>query len=72
MNKKQKEEQFDLFTEAFHEVVVPELQEIKEDIKDIKERVGLVETSLEKIGDRLDRHGKSIEDLENSKLAATC
>ena len=71
MNKKQKEEQYKLFAEAFHEVVVPEMTimkedigELKEDVKDIQERVGRIETKLDKIDDRLDRHGVALDNHE--------
>ena len=64
MNKKQKEGQYKLFAEAFHEVVVPELAELKDDMKDVKDRVGRIETKLDKIDDRLDRRGVALDNHE--------
>ena len=64
MNKKQKEEQYKLFAEAFHEFVVPKLVELKDDMKDVKDRVGRIETKLDKIDDRLDRHGVALDNHE--------
>ena len=57
MNKKQKDEQYKLFAEAFHEVVVPELQ-------DTNIRLDRIENKLDKIEDRLDRHGKTLDNHE--------
>lgn len=74
MNKKQKEEWFKLFAEAFHEVVIPILETLatKDDLNEVKERLGGVENRLEKveyrldkIDDRLDRHGKILDKHEN-------
>lgn len=70
MNKRQKDEQYKLFADAFHEVVVPllentatkdDLRGLKEDMKDVKERVYRIETKLDKIDDRLDRQGKTLD-----------
>ncbi len=51
MNKKQKEEQYKLFADAFHEVVVPLFENTasKEDMEDIKSRLDRVETKIDKI-----------------------
>ena len=53
MNKKQKEEQYKLFTKAFHEVLAPELTDIKgnitefkEEVKDVNRRIGKLETRV--------------------------
>ena len=55
MDKKQEETTYKLFAKAFHEVVSPDIQEIKEDISVIKERLG-------KMDERMDRHGKALDD----------
>ena len=50
------------FAEAFREVVLPHLEELKEDMKDVKDRLFKVEEGLIKIDDRLDRHGLALDD----------
>ncbi len=63
VNKKQKEEQYKLFADAFHEVVVPLLEDVatKEDLDKVADRL---ERRLDKIDDRQDRHGRKLEDHE--------
>ena len=85
MNKKQKDEQLKLFAEAFHEVVLPLLENMatKDDIRAIRENMATkddiravreematkddidrIELKLVNIDDRLDRHGKSLDNYE--------
>lgn len=68
---------YDVFSKAFHEVVAPELEDIrvnmatKKDVKEVKDTVDNIEARTErierqlfKINDRLDRHGKTIDNHE--------
>ena len=72
MNKKQKDEQLKLFAEAFHEVVLPLLENMatKDDIRAVREEMATkddidrIELKLVNIDDRLDRHGKSLDNYE--------
>ncbi len=66
MNKNQKEEQYKLFADAFHEVVPPLLEDLatKEDMEDVKSRLERVEMKIDKIDDRLDRQGKTLDNHE--------
>jgi len=63
MNRKQKEEQFKLFADAFYEVVPPLLENLatKDDLNNAVDRL---ERRIDKIDDRLDRHGKILDDHE--------
>lgn len=63
MNKQQKEDMLKLFSEAFHEVVIPVLEKmnkrldnIEKDIKEIKKTVKMHEK-------RLDHHAVQIDRL---------
>ena len=68
MNKKQKEETIEVFAEAFHEVVVPVVEELKEDIKKLDDKVESINRSLIQITDhqanKLDNNEKRIKKLE--------
>jgi hypothetical protein len=55
---------YDTFAKAFHEVVVPELDQIKEDVKETNTRLGRVEEKLVKIDDSLDRHAATLDNHE--------
>ena len=59
MNKKQKEEQYELFSKAFHEVVPPMLENLAN-----KDDIDRIERKLDKMEDRLDKHGKTLENHE--------
>lgn len=63
MTKRQKEEQIKLFSEAFHEVVVPLLENLvtKDDLNMAVDRL---EDKIEKGNDRMDRHGKILDQYE--------
>ena len=75
MDKKQ-EEQYKLFAKAFHEVVPPLLKNMatKDDIKTIREEmvtkddlnkaVYKIESRIDKIDDRMDRHGKILDNQD--------
>lgn len=71
MDKKAKKETLDLFAEAFHEVVVPELETIKEvmatkeDIDRIGRKLVKIDDNLERYGNRLDNHEKRITKVES-------
>ena len=62
----------DIFAKAFHEVVVPLLENMatKDDVKDIKENmatkddVDRIELKLVKIEDKLDRHDAKLDNHE--------
>ena len=59
MNKKQKEEQYELFADAFHEVVVPLLENLA-----TKDGIDRIERKIDKSNDRSDRHGKTLDGHE--------
>ncbi|KKQ51864.1 MAG: hypothetical protein UT19_C0005G0047 [Candidatus Woesebacteria bacterium GW2011_GWB1_39_10b] len=63
MNKKQKEEQIKFFVDAFHEVVIPVLDNLATK-DDLNQAVDKIERRIDKIDDRLDRHGKMLGDHE--------
>lgn len=63
MDKKSKEEIYKLFSDAFHEVVPPLLEDATEKLAK-SEEVFRLEEKIEKINDRLDRHGKQLENHE--------
>lgn len=75
MNKKQKEETVEIFAEAFREVVVPVLEEMKKDFNDLRQDVHHLDDKVEGISrrliqvtdhhaNRLDNHEKRIGKLE--------
>ncbi len=69
MTKKQKEELLQVFSEAFHEVVPPLLDDLKEDItNDLGERIDQLDRKIFNATDphsiRLDNHKKRIDILE--------
>ena len=78
MNKKDKEEIFSLFGEAFREVILPSLEDIqeqietrasKEDIDRLERQKYAKEDQIERLGNRVDNHEKRLEKLElKSKL----
>lgn len=60
-----------VFVKVFKDVVEPGLNSLTEkvdnladDMTDVKDRLGRIEHRLEKIDDRLDRHGKVQDDLQ--------
>lgn len=67
MDKKQKEEQTRFFADAFEEVVVPVLDEMKNDITGIKDEMATkddidrLEVRLTKKDDHLERHDKKLD-----------
>ncbi len=73
MDKKHNEQQYKLFAEAFHEVVIPELKEIKNDLTTLLKRTDNIEVKISKIDDKLDRHDSRIDSHEKriSKLELT-
>ncbi|OGY10709.1 MAG: hypothetical protein A3A58_01640 [Candidatus Blackburnbacteria bacterium RIFCSPLOWO2_01_FULL_41_27] len=65
MDKKQREEWFEMFGQAFREVMIPVLQDLKEELTNkIEEETERIEDKLDKHTDRMDRHGKKLEDLD--------
>ncbi len=64
MDKKQKEETTKIFAEAFHEVVVPELEKITERLIEVGEGVDTLNRKFDAQQDRMDRHGKQLENHE--------
>lgn len=70
MNKKQKDDQYKLFADAFHDVVPPLLENLATK-DDLNKAVDRVERKLEKIDSRLDRHGKMLDDHEKKLKKVT-
>lgn len=83
MEKRQKDETLDLFAEAFHEVVVPALEDIKTEIKELKtdltSQIDRLDNKVEMYtrkfvqvtdhqGDKLDNHEKRIKRLESKRI----
>lgn len=83
MKKRQKDKTLDLFTEAFHEVVVPVLQdfkaEVKAEFKEVKDNIDKLDNKVEMYtrkfvqvtdhhGDKLDNHEKRIRRLESKRI----
>lgn len=71
MDKKQREEILEVFSEGFHEVVVPELEKINsrlgtigEDIKDVKMTTDSLDRKFDAQQNRMDRQGKQLEKHE--------
>lgn len=62
MNK-DKEEVYKIVAEAVHEVVIPQFEKIEEKMA-TKEDIDRLERKLDAQQDRLDRHGKKLEDHE--------
>lgn len=73
MDKKQKEEWFELFGQAFREVMIPVLENLEEKLTKkidvVDERAERIEDKLDKHTDRMDRHGKKLEDLDERVIA---
>lgn len=67
MNQKQKEETIEIFAEAFHEVVVPVLEDLatKKDLKMVGDRLGRVEGSLDGVEERLGGVEERLDTLDN-------
>jgi len=65
MNKKQKEETIEVFAEAFHDVVVPVLEDLK---KELKNDINRLDDKVEAINRRLiqvtDHHSEKIDNHE--------
>lgn len=82
MDKKHKEEFLEVFSEAFQDVVMPVLEDMHQDISQLKENVnGLkedmedVQTTLRRMethqdhqSAKLDNHGKRIAKLEQERV----
>lgn len=74
MNKKQNDEHFfKLFSQAFHDVVVPELEEIKERLEKTatKEDIDTLDRKYNALRDGVDNHEKRIEKLEEQASIAS-
>ena len=80
--KKKKDKQYKFFADAFHEVVVPLLENMatKDDVKDmankddidkINSRLVKIDDKLERYGNRPDGHEKRITKLENKVAIAS-
>ena len=63
MSKNDKDKMLEAFSEAFHEVVPPLLQDLESRLAS-KEDLDRIERKLDAQQDRLDRHGKEIGDHE--------
>lgn len=63
MDKKSKEEIYKLFSDAFHEVVPPLLENMEERLAS-KEDIDRIERKMDSHQDRMDRHGKQIDEHE--------
>lgn len=63
MNKKQKEETIKVFSEAFHEVVIPALEDMEERLASKKD-LDRIERKLDATIDRMDRHGKQLKNYD--------
>ncbi|MEK7550192.1 MAG: hypothetical protein AAB535_00190 [Patescibacteria group bacterium] len=77
MNKKDKQDFYDLFGESFREVVLPELEKIdnrldviESDLKGVKMTTESLDRKSEAQQTRLDRHGKNIETLKHKFVTA--
>lgn len=70
MNKKQKEENLEVFVEAFHEVLVPVLETLatKEDLKKLDARVNTIEEHLNTVEENL---GNKIDTLNRRLITIT-
>jgi hypothetical protein len=70
MNKKQKEEFIELFSQSFKEVVLPSLEDMQTDINELKETTYRIEERLEKHDNHLERHDTKLDNHEKriSKL----
>lgn len=74
MTKKDKGEFTTLVTDALNEVMIPALESLetrltdklasKEDVEDVKMKVDSLDRKFDAQQDRLDRHGKQVEDHE--------
>ena len=65
MAKKLEEKMYEVFAKAFHEIVIPILEN-KADKKDLenlatKDDIAKIETKLDKHEDRMDRHGQTLD-----------
>lgn len=63
MDKKLKEEQLKLFSQAFYEVVAPILEDMREEMA-TKSDIDRIERKLVKIDDRFDRYGGRLDGHE--------
>lgn len=54
---------YDKFAKAFHEVVVPALEDMEERLAS-KEDLDRIERKIDATTNRMDRHGKQLEDHE--------
>jgi hypothetical protein len=78
MDKKQKEETMHVFVKAFHEVVIPTLEDMEERLAS-KGDIDRLERKLDSYQDRMDRHGKMLDNHDkrintlevNSRLATS-
>lgn len=61
MNKKQKQQFCDLFAESFHDVVLPTLEDMDENIHAVRDDLVRIDRTLVRIEDRLDRHGSELD-----------
>jgi len=70
MDKKSKEEIHKLFSDSFHEVVPPLLGDMeerlasKEDVNDLIMEVDSLDRKFDAQQDRMDRHGKQLDNHE--------
>ena len=74
MNKKDRNEFTMIVTDALNDVMIPALESLetrltdklasKEDVEDVKMKVDSLDRKFDAQQDRLDRHGKQVEDHE--------
>lgn len=74
MDSKQKEEIYELFGDAFRDVVPPLIEDLKKDLREIKEDTGQIERKLDNITDshakKLGDHERRLERLEKSRVVS--
>lgn len=70
MTKKQKEEMLEVFSEAFHDVVVPVLEDMnekmatKEDIDRLERRHFAIQARMDRQGKVIEKHDKEIKQVK--------
>ena len=63
MTKKDKDESYEMFSKAFHEIVVPTLEDMEERLASKKD-LDRIERKIDATINRMDRHGKQLDNHE--------
>lgn len=78
MDDKTKSEFIQLFNQGFEDVVLPELEEIREDVKEVKNEINKlgsqmdrVEGHVDRLADKVMEYGGKIKKLESTSSVAT-